>query len=192
MWHVGEVEREQRSVITGGTGITLWMTGLSGSGKSTIAHGVEFRLIGDGRLAYVLDGDNLRTGINADLGFSAVDRAENVRRVGEIARLMNDAGLVVLVPVISPFVADRAAVRARHSESGHAFAEIHVHAPLEVCEARDPKGLYSRARAGEISDFTGIDSPYEAPCQPELVIDTSTVPVDAAVDVVLEFLGRRE
>lgn len=152
--------------------MTVWMTGLSGSGKSTLAYLAEEKLIAAGRLAYVLDGDNLRHGLNSDLGFGPEDRAENVRRVGEVARLMADAGLVVLVPVISPFASDRKMVREAHQQAGLGFIEVFVDAPLELCEERDPKGLYARARAGEISDMTGIDSPYEPPEAPELRLDT--------------------
>lgn len=171
--------------------MTVWMTGLSGSGKSTIAYLAEESLIGSGRAAYVLDGDNLRHGLNVDLGFGAEDRAENVRRVGEVARLMADAGLVVLVPVISPFAADRKMVREAHQQAGLGFIEVFVDAPLEVCEARDPKGLYARARAGEISEMTGIDSPYEAPESPELSLDTdASAPEELAELLVAEVTSR--
>ena len=149
------------------------MTGLSGSGKSTVAFEVERLLIERRRAAYVLDGDNIRHGLNGDLGFEARDRAENVRRVGEVARLVADAGLVALVPVISPYRADRLLVRRAHLEADIPFVEVHVATPIEECERRDPKGLYARARAGEISGFTGIDDPYEAPDAPEVRIDTS-------------------
>lgn len=165
-WHPGLVARGARP----SQGATVWLTGLSGSGKSTVAHACERRLVARGRPAYVLDGDNLRHGLNADLGFSAEDRAENVRRVGHVARLMADAGLVVLVPLISPYRADRDRVRERHAEADLPFVEVHVATPLEVCEARDPKGLYAKARAGELRGFTGIDDPYEPPLDPELVL----------------------
>lgn len=178
VWHHGEVGPAERASITGGPGFTIWLTGLSGSGKSTIAHRTEALLVLSGRAAYVLDGDNLRHGLNADLGFGAADRTENVRRVGEVARLLADAGLVALVPVISPFAADRARVRAAHAAAGIPFVEVHVATPLAVCEARDPKGLYVRARAGEITGFTGIDNPYEAPEAPDLVLDASETSVD--------------
>jgi bifunctional enzyme CysN/CysC len=151
-------------------GATVWLTGLSGSGKSTVAHEAERLLVASGRPAYVLDGDNLRHGLNGDLGFSAADRAENVRRVGHVARLFADAGVVALVPLISPYRADRDLVRAMHDEAGLAFVEVHVDTPIEVCEQRDPKGLYAKARAGEITGFTGVDDPYEAPTSPELVL----------------------
>ena len=163
-WHPGLVAREARPSV----GVTVWLTGLSGSGKSTVAHTCEQLLVAQGRPAYVLDGDNLRLGLNADLGFTADDRAENVRRVGHIARLMADAGLVVLVPLISPYRSDRDAVRRLHLEADLPFIEVFVDTPLELCEQRDPKGLYARARAGEIQGFTGIDDPYEPPVAPEL------------------------
>ncbi|HEU4916543.1 MAG TPA: adenylyl-sulfate kinase [Acidimicrobiia bacterium] len=191
VWHRGGVGSADREPTTGGRGMTVWMTGLSGSGKSTIAYLAEESLIGSGRAAYVLDGDNLRHGLNADLGFGAEDRAENVRRVGEVARLMADAGLVVLVPVISPFAADRKMVREAHQQAGLGFIEVFVDAPLEVCEARDPKGLYARARAGEISEMTGIDSPYEAPESPELSLDTdASAPEELAELLVAEVTSR--
>jgi bifunctional enzyme CysN/CysC len=165
-WHAGHVGRHERPSV----GATVWLTGLSGSGKSTVAHEAERLLVASGRPAYVLDGDNLRHGLNGDLGFSAADRAENVRRVGHVARLFADAGVVALVPLISPYRADRDLVRAMHDEAGLAFIEVHVDTPIEVCEQRDPKGLYAKARAGEITGFTGVDDPYEAPTSPELVL----------------------
>ena len=173
VWHRGASGPSDRKTVTGGVGMTVWMTGLSGSGKSTIAYLAEEMLVGSGRAAYVLDGDNLRHGLNADLGFGAADRAENVRRVGEVARLMADSGLVALVPVISPFASDRKMVREAHQQAGLGFIEVFVDAPLEVCEQRDPKGLYARARAGELSDMTGIDSPYEPPESPDLRLDSA-------------------
>jgi bifunctional enzyme CysN/CysC len=165
-WHAGHLERSDRP----STGATVWLTGLSGSGKSTVAHELERLLVHAGRMAYVLDGDNLRHGLNGDLGFSAEDRAENVRRVGHVARLMADSGVVALVPLISPYRADRDLVRAMHDEAGLPFLEVFVDTPIEECERRDPKGLYAKARAGEIKGFTGIDDPYEAPVEPELVL----------------------
>ena len=166
VWHHGAIEPKDRPF----RGATIWLTGLSGSGKSTVAVELERRLVADGRPAYILDGDNLRHGLNADLGFTDEDRAENVRRVGEVARLMADAGVVALVPVISPFRAGRDGVRAMHEAAGVPFLEVFVDTPIEVCEQRDPKGLYAKARAGEITGFTGIDSPYEPPASPELVV----------------------
>jgi len=166
-------------------GVTVWFTGLSGSGKSTIADLAEAELIAGGRAAYTLDGDRLRRGLNADLGFSAADRAENVRRVGEVARILADAGCVALVPVISPYRADRDAVRRIHQESELAFIEVHMSASLQVCEARDPKGLYAKARSGEVPNFTGVSDPYEAPLKPDLVLDTGEMSPDEAVRAVL-------
>jgi bifunctional enzyme CysN/CysC len=189
VWHHGTVTGEDRAAVTGGGGITVWLTGLSGSGKSTIAHRVEHTLVASGRAAYVLDGDNVRHGLNGDLGFTAEDRSENVRRVGEVARLMADAGLVVLVPVISPYRTDRDRVRTIHDEAGLSFLEVFVDTPLEVCEARDPKGLYARARAGEITGFTGIDDPYQPPERPDLVIHTEAIGVEQAVAAVVTAIG---
>jgi bifunctional enzyme CysN/CysC len=164
VWHPSALDRSERPSL----GATVWFTGLSGSGKSTVAVEVERLLVSQGRPAYLLDGDNLRQGLNGDLGFSADDRAENVRRVGEVARLFADAGVVALVPVISPYRVDRIRAREIHQLAGLPFLEVFVDTPLEVCEARDPKGLYAKARAGEITGFTGIDDPYEAPESPDL------------------------
>jgi len=170
--------------------MTVWMTGLSGSGKSTIAAVVEAQLVRSGRAVYSLDGDNVRHGLNADLGFSAADRTENIRRVGEVARLMADAGLVVLVPVISPYKADRDAVRRAHEEAGLRFVEVHIATPLEVCEDRDPKGLYARARAGELPNFTGIDDPYEEPESPDLRVGTGTDSSEATAQSIIDLIER--
>lgn len=165
-WHGGEVLREDRPTA----GATVWFTGLSGSGKSTVAVALERRLIDGGRPAYRLDGDNLRLGLNVDLGFGSSDRDENVRRAGEVALLLADAGVVALVPLISPYRAGRDRVRAAHRSAGVPFIEVFVDTPIELCEERDPKGLYARARAGELTGFTGVDDPYEAPTAPELVL----------------------
>ena len=165
-WHAGEVGPEDRPF----RGATVWLTGLSGSGKSTVAVALERLLVAQGRPAYRLDGDNVRHGLNGDLGFSEVDRTENVRRVGEVARLMADAGVVAIVPLISPYRAGRDHARALHAEADLPFVEVFVNTPIELCEKRDPKGLYAKARAGEITGFTGIDDPYEAPLTPELVL----------------------
>jgi bifunctional enzyme CysN/CysC len=170
VWHAGLIGREARVAALGHTGATVWLTGLSGSGKSTVATEVERLLVEAGRPAYVLDGDTLRHGLNRDLGFSDADREENVRRVGEVARLLADAGVVALVPVISPFRAGREAVRVAHAAAGVPFLEVFVDTPLAECERRDPKGLYARARAGALSGMTGIDSPYEPPPSPDLVL----------------------
>lgn len=170
-------------------GATVWFTGLSGSGKSTVAMRLERLLIDTGRPAYVLDGDNIRHGLNADLGFSDDDRRENVRRVGEVARLMADAGVVALVPVISPFRDGRQAVRDAHAAADVRFVEVFVDTPIELCEQRDPKGLYAKARAGELTGFTGIDSPYEPPDAPELVLTPGDGDPDAQARRVLELLS---
>ncbi|MFD2418284.1 adenylyl-sulfate kinase [Amycolatopsis pigmentata] len=169
VWHAAAVSRDERAT----KGMTVWLTGLSASGKSTVAVELERRLVAAGRPAYLLDGDNLRHGLNADLGFSAGDRAENVRRVGEVARLFADAGIVAVVSLISPYRADRDRVRAAHEAAGLSFVEIFVDTPLEICEARDPKGMYAKARAGEITGFTGVDDPYEPPGEPEMVLRPS-------------------
>jgi len=168
VWHDTAVGRDARWSTHGLRGTTVWFTGLSGSGKSTIADAVAEELLMAGRPAYILDGDNVRHGLNADLGFSAADRSENIRRIGEVARLMADAGLVVLVPVISPYRADRERARAIHATAGLDFVEVFVDTPLELCEQRDPKGLYAKARAGQLTGMTGIDDPYEPPDAPDL------------------------
>ena len=169
-WHHGEVTRAERWAATGLSGATIWLTGLSGSGKSTVAAACERLLVARGQAASLLDGDNVRHGLNADLGFSEEDRTENVRRVGEVAKLLADAGVVALVPVISPYRAGRDAARAAHEAAGLTFLEVFVDTPLAACEARDPKGLYARARRGELVGMTGIDSPYEAPLRADLVL----------------------
>jgi bifunctional enzyme CysN/CysC len=178
-----------RTAVTNGEGCTVWMTGLSGSGKSTLAHRCEMAVVEAGRPSYTLDGDNIRHGLNAGLGFSAEDRVENVRRVGEVARLMADAGIVVFAPLISPYGEGRLAVKYRHCDADIAFYEVHISTPLEVCEERDTKGFYARARTGEIADFTGISAPYESPEHPDLTIDTSTVDLDTAVTQILALIG---
>jgi adenylyl-sulfate kinase len=187
VWQRGEITREQRWAALGGAGATVWFTGLPASGKSTVAAGVEARLLAAGRNAYVLDGDNLRHGLNGDLGFSASDRAENVRRTAEVSALLADAGVVVLVALVSPYRADRAAARAAHERRELPFLEVHVATPLEECERRDPKGLYARARAGELRGLTGIDDPYEPPEAAEVVL-SGDEPLDEAVATVLAAL----
>ena len=184
-WHTNAVDRATRAA----TGATLWFTGLSGSGKSTVAVEVERLLVESGRAAYLLDGDNLRHGLNADLGFGAADRAENVRRVGEVAKLFADAGLVSVVSLVSPYRADRNRVRSAHEAAGLRFVEIFVDTPLDICEARDPKGLYARARAGQITGFTGIDDPYEAPDTPDLVLRPGHGGPSAMAEMVVSLLG---
>ena len=187
VWQPGELTREQRWQALGGPGGTIWFTGLPASGKSTIAAAVEARLLAEGHGAYVLDGDNLRHGLSGDLGFSPEDRAENVRRVAEVAALMADAGVVALASLVSPARADRAAARAAHDRRDLRFIEVWVSTPLEECERRDPKGLYARARAGEIPDFTGVGQPYEEPESPELEISMDE-PLESAVERVLAAL----
>jgi bifunctional enzyme CysN/CysC len=181
VWHRGGIGRDDRPSL----GATVWFTGLSGSGKSSVAVEVERALVAAGRSAYLLDGDNLRHGLNADLGFSTADRTENIRRVGEVARLFADAGVVALVPVISPYRADRDRARAIHEAVGLRFVEVFVDTPLEVCEARDPKGLYLKARAGEITGFTGIDDPYEAPEHPDVRLTPADGDATAQAALVL-------
>ncbi|NHZ71274.1 MAG: adenylyl-sulfate kinase [Proteobacteria bacterium] len=188
-WHPREVARTAREQITKGRGCTVWLTGFSGSGKSTIAARCEALLVESGRGAYTLDGDNIRHGLNADLGFSPDDRTENVRRVGEVARLMADAGLTVFAPLISPYANGRERIRAQHADADIPFYEVHVATPIEVCEERDTKGLYARARAGEITDFTGINAPYEVPAAPDLAVDTSSMTIDEAARAVLALIA---
>ncbi|MFU8878707.1 MAG: adenylyl-sulfate kinase, partial [Wenzhouxiangellaceae bacterium] len=186
VWHRQTVDKRARALQKSQKPAVLWFTGLSGAGKSTVANALEKALFQRGHHSYLLDGDNVRHGLNRDLGFSDEDRVENIRRIGEVARLMADSGLVVLSAFISPFRADRAMVREL-MEDGE-FIEIHVDAPLEVCESRDPKGLYAKARAGVIRNFTGIDSPYEPPESPEAIVDTSKLSVDECVDELLAYL----
>jgi len=188
-WHKQTVNKKARAQQKSQKPAVLWFTGLSGAGKSTVANALEKALFQRGHHSYLLDGDNVRHGLNRDLGFSDDDRVENIRRIGEVARLMADSGLVVLTAFISPFRADRAMVREL-MEDGE-FVEIHVDAPLDVCETRDPKGLYAKARAGVINNFTGIDSPYEAPEDPEVTVDTSRLGVDECVEELLAYLKRR-
>ena len=184
-----DVDKAARAALKGQRACVLWFTGLSGAGKSTIANLVEKKLHAMGRHTYILDGDNVRHGLNKDLGFTAADRVENIRRIGEVARLMVDAGLIVVTAFISPFRAERRMARGLLAEGE--FVEVFVDAPLEVAEERDPKGLYRKARRGEIKNFTGIDSPYEAPETPEIRIDTAALPPEAAADQILAVLRRR-
>ncbi len=189
-WHEGHVTREARNALLGQKGATLWFTGLSGSGKSTTAFTVEHALVAAGRLAYVLDGDNIRHGLNSNLGFSAAEREENIRRIGEVARLFADAGVITLTAFISPYRKDRGLVRELHARAGLPFIEVHMNTPIEACEGRDPKGLYKKARAGEIQGFTGIDDPYEAPARAELAIDAAATSPGQAAAIVLEYLRK--
>lgn len=173
----------------GHRGAVVWLTGLSGAGKSTLAYAIERRLVSDKHAAFVLDGDNVRHGLCRDLGFSAKDRDENIRRVGEVAALFAEAGVIAIAAFISPYAAGRR--RACERAGADAFVEVFVDAPLEVCERRDPKGLYKKARSGEISNFTGVDAPYEVPVEPTLTLNTHTLDVDGCVDQVVAFLGDR-
>jgi adenylylsulfate kinase len=189
-WHHGAVTRHDRQRLLNQKGVTLWLTGLSASGKSTIAAIVEQRLIAAGHLAYRLDGDNIRHGLNKNLGFSAEDRTENIRRIGEVAKLFTDAGVIVLVSFISPYQKDRDAVRSLMSPGQ--FLEVYVKVSLATAEQRDPKGLYKKARAGEIKQFTGIDDPYEAPEHAEIVIDTETITPDDCAAQIVTYLEKRD
>jgi adenylylsulfate kinase len=190
-WHEGHVTRDERNRLLGQKGATLWFTGLSGSGKSTFAYTLEHALVQAGRLAYVLDGDNIRHGLNKNLGFSAADREENIRRIGEVAKLFADAGVITMTSFISPYRKDRDNVRALHAAGRVLFVEIHVKTPIDVCEKRDPKGLYKKARAGELKSFTGIDDPYEEPLRAEIVLDASnTSPQEAALQL-LDYLKKQ-
>ena len=183
--HVGPAQRSERFGHVGGV---VWLTGLSASGKSTLAMCLEERLINMGYACYVLDGDNVRHGLNANLGFSHEDRTENIRRVGEVAALFADAGLICITAFISPYRADRA--RARQAASRTSFHEVHIAADLAACEARDPKGLYRKARSGQLADFTGIDAPYEAPDAPELSIDTGVQNVQESMDQLVSYISQ--
>ena len=189
VWHDSGVSRADRWRTRDVHGATVWFTGLSGSGKSTIASAVAVQLTARGVLSYLLDGDNLRHGLNGDLGFSPEARAENIRRVGEVARLFADSGVVALVPVISPYREGRELARALHEAAELTFLEVFVDTPLAVCEARDPKGLYAKARAGELTGFTGVDDPYEPPETPDLVL--RGLDVDEAAATVVERLAAQ-
>jgi adenylylsulfate kinase len=188
VWHEGHVDRPQRQALLDQKGVVVWFTGLSGSGKSTIAFTVEHTLMARHRLAYVLDGDNIRHGLNRDLGFSPQDRQENIRRIGEMSRLFADVGVVTLASFVSPYRSDRDNVRQRLDEGD--FLEVFVNTPLEVCQDRDPKGLYQKARAGEIPNFTGISDPYEPPLSPELEIRTTECTIEEAAQQVIDLLEK--
>lgn len=188
-WIEGKVTPEERAQLLRQDAATIWLTGLSGSGKSTLAFELEKRLFMLGHIAYALDGDNMRHGLNRDLGFSPSDRTENIRRIAEVARLFNNAGIFVVTAFISPYRADRAMAR---DIIGHGrFIETHLAAGMEICERRDPKGLYKKARAGEISDFTGVSAPYEAPENPALVVDTGRLGVEESVSGILRAVQPR-
>ena len=190
-WHEGDITRDHRAKLVGHKGATLWFTGLSGSGKSTVAVELEGTLHEMGILSYRLDGDNVRMGINKNLGFSAEDRTENIRRIGEVAKLFVDSSVIALSSFISPYRADRDQVRALHEEAGMDFIEIFVDCSLEAAEARDPKGLYKKARAGEIKNFTGIDDPYEAPEKPEIHLHSDQQTLEEEVNVIMSVLKER-
>lgn len=194
-WHEGHVTRETRRSLLGQRGCTLWFTGLSGSGKSTMAFTLEHALVQRGRLAYVLDGDNIRHGLNRNLGFSPADREENIRRIGEVAKLFADAGIITVTSFISPYRKDRDGVRALHDAAHVPFLEVYCATPIETCEARDPKGLYRKARAAVASGngmgFTGIDDPYEPPTHPEVTLDASKASPQEAAAIVLAYLEAR-
>ena len=189
VWHEGHVSRAERERLLAQAACLVWLTGLPSSGKSTIAFTVEHALVARGQMAYVLDGDNIRHGLNRNLGFSAEDRAENIRRIGEVGKLFVDAGILAISSFVSPYKADRDGVRGMldHGE----FLEVFVDTPLKICEERDPKGLYKKARAGEIPDFTGVSDPYEAPENPELVIKAAECSPQEAAQQILDLLELR-
>lgn len=188
-WHHGKITKEDRVKLLNQKGVTIWLTGLSGSGKSTIAVELEHALIENRHQAYILDGDNIRHGLNKNLGFSPEDRTENIRRIGEVAKLFTDAGIITITAFISPYREDRDAVR-KLLNNGE-FIEVYVKCPLDVCEERDTKGLYKKARAGEVKDFTGISAPYEEPLKPELTIDSSKLTVEESTRTVLNYLEEK-
>ena len=190
VWHNTEVALEDREKQQGHQGLVLWFTGLSGSGKSTVATAFQKRLFDDGYRVFILDGDNVRHGLNSDLGFSSEDRVENIRRIGEVSKLFMDAGVITITSFISPFRADREVVRKKLPVGK--FVEVFVKAPLDVCESRDPKGLYKKARAGEIAHFTGIDSPYEEPENPEITVETFKYKVEENVDQIISYLIEKK
>src|SRR6266404_4138294 len=190
-WHEGHVSRDERQSLLKQRGATLWFTGLSGAGKSTFAFTLEHALIQRGQLAYVLDGDNVRHGLNKNLGFSAADREENIRRIGEVAKLFADCGVITMTSFISPYRKDRDLVRQLHEAGKLPFVEVHINTPIATCETRDPKGLYKKARAGELKNFTGIDDPYEAPMQPELTIDATHISPQEATFLLLKYLEQQ-
>jgi adenylylsulfate kinase len=188
VWHHTTITRKAREKLLKQKGVLVWFTGLSGSGKSTVANALEKKLYGMGKLTYLLDGDNIRHGLNSDLGFSLQDRKENIRRIGDVAKLFVDAGVIVLTSFVSPLKEDRNTVRNLLTDR---FIEVFADCPLDVCEARDPKGLYKKARAGEIENFTGVDSPYEKPENPEIVLQTGSQSIEECVEVILQYLNER-
>ncbi len=189
VWHNTTVTQQERALLKQQKPVVLWFTGLSGSGKSTIANAVESKLLYLGKHSYLLDGDNVRHGLNKDLGFSDQDRVENIRRIAEVAKLFVDSGSIVLTAFISPFISDRAQARALLQEGE--FLEVFIDTPLEICEKRDPKGLYKKARAGEIKHFTGIDSAYEAPLTADIHVKTAELSIEAAADEIVKALVQK-
>lgn len=189
-WHKPKITRTNRETLNGNKTIIIWFTGLPSSGKSTIANALESELYDLGVRSYVLDGDNVRQGLNKDLGFSPGDRTENIRRFGEVAKLMKDAGNIPITAVISPYASDRQSARDIVKEGD--FIEIYVKCPVAVCEERDPKGLYKKARNGEIKDFTGVDAPYEEPRNPELVLETDKLSLEECVNTILDYLANKD
>lgn len=190
VWHEDAITKKMREARNNHNGITLWFTGLSGSGKTTLSHAVQQALFEQGLHTYILDGDNLRYGLNSDLGFSPEDRTENIRRSGEVAKLFNDAGVLTLTAFISPYRADRDQIREKMPPGD--FIEIWLKPSLSVCESRDPKGLYKKARAGEIPEFTGISAPYEEPLHAEIEIDTGKLNIAESAQVVLDYLKSKQ
>ena len=188
-WHHGKITKEDRIKLMKQKGVTIWLTGLSGSGKSTIAVELEHALLENGHQAYILDGDNIRHGLNKNLGFSPEDRSENIRRIGEVAKLFTDANIITITAFISPYRQDRE--NARKLQKNGEFIEVYVKCPLEVCEQRDTKGLYKKARAGEVKEFTGISAPYEEPVNHEITIDTSKMPVEESIRAILKYLEEK-
>ncbi len=188
-WHHGKITKEDRAKLLNQKGATIWLTGLSGSGKSTIAVELEHALIENKHLAYILDGDNIRHGLNKNLGFSPEDRTENIRRIGEVAKLFTEANILTITAFVSPYREDRGNVR-QLLDHGQ-FIEVFVKCSLEVCEARDTKGLYKNSRAGEVKDFTGISAPYEEPLEPELTVDSSKLSVEESTRVILNYLQEK-
>lgn len=186
VWSSSLVRRGQREILLKQRGCVIWFTGLSGSGKSTVARALELRLVNDGRFAYVLDGDNIRHGLNKDLGFSPESRVENIRRIGEVAHLFADAGAIAVAAFISPYRRERD--QAREISGDSPFVEVYISANLDACESRDPKGLYKKARSGEITNFTGISAPYEAPIDPEITLDTTKNSVEECVEIVFDYI----
>lgn len=191
-WHDGEISQTNRNNLLGQKGATLWFTGLSGSGKSTVAVALEQELFKRGKLCYRLDGDNVRLGINKNLGFSAEDRKENIRRIGEIAKLFVDCGVLCLSSFISPYKVDRDTVRALHDSSDMTFIEVYIDCTLDIAESRDPKGLYKKARAGEIKNFTGIDDPYEEPINPEIRLNSDQMSLEEEVSLIMAYLENHQ